>query len=93
MRAHESRNNYVAIWIWLLVLMGVGLAASLLTKAHALAVTVIFAAAVAKAFLVALNYMHLKTEPWIIYAVAAFPVLLALVLGMTLVPDFTLYHH
>jgi caa(3)-type oxidase subunit IV len=68
--------------------MFVGLAASFLPGGRALAVALIFATAVVKALLVALNYMHLKFEPRLIYAIAIVPVLFLLVLTVALFPDF-----
>ena len=88
MGSHGVRPNYVAIWGWLVALMLVGLAASFLPGARGLAVALIFATAVAKALFVALNYMHLKFEPRLIYAIAIVPVLFLLVLTVALFPDF-----
>ena len=92
MTTHAARSNYVVIWVWLLVLMGAGVAASFLPGARALAVTAIFATAVAKALLVALHYMHLKLDPWVIYAIALVPVAFVAILGLTLLPDFSFHH-
>ena len=86
--ASHVRPNYVAIWGWLVALMIAGLAASFLLGARGLAVVLIFATAVAKALLVALNYMHLKFEPRLIYAIAIVPVLFLLVLTVALFPAF-----
>jgi caa(3)-type oxidase subunit IV len=88
MATDKAHPNYLAIWIWLVVLMAVSLAATLLPGGRAVAVSIIFAAAMAKALLVALNYMHLRFEPRLIYAIALVPVLFALVLAVALVPDF-----
>lgn len=88
MASHGVRPNYVAVWGWLVALMIVGLAASFLPGTRALAVALIFATAVAKALLVALNYMHLRFEPRLIYAIAIVPVLFLLVLMVALFPDF-----
>ncbi len=89
--ASHGRPNYVAIWGWLIALLIVGLAASLLPGARAVAVTLIFATAVAKALLVALNYMHLRFEPRLIYAIAIVPVVFVLVLVGVLFPDFVFH--
>ena len=91
MASHGVRPNYVAIWGWLVALMIIGLAASFLPGTRALAVALIFATAVAKALLVALNYMHLKFEPRLIYAIAIVPVLFVLVLTVILFPDFVFH--
>ena len=88
MASGASHPNYVKIWVWLLVLMAVSLVATLLPGGRAVAVIVIFAAALAKALLVALNYMHLRFEPRLIYAIALIPVLFVLVLAVALFPDF-----
>jgi caa(3)-type oxidase subunit IV len=92
MTTHAPRSNYVTIWVWLLVLMAAGVAASFLPGARALAVTAIFATAVAKALLVALHFMHLKTEPWVICAIALVPVAFVAILALTLLPDFSFHH-
>ncbi|MDO8478605.1 MAG: cytochrome C oxidase subunit IV family protein [Candidatus Rokubacteria bacterium] len=92
MTTHAPRSNYVAIWVWLVLLMAAGVAASFLPGARALAVTAIFATAAAKALLVALHYMHLKLEPWVIYAIALIPVALVAILALTLLPDFSFHH-
>ena len=92
MASQGARPNYVAVWGWLVALMIVGLAASLLPGARALAVALIFATAVVKALLVVLNYMHLKFEPRLIYAIAIVPVLFVLVLLVALFPDFVFHH-
>jgi caa(3)-type oxidase subunit IV len=92
MTIHAPRSNYVAIWMWLVLLMAAGVAASFLPGARALAVTAIFVTAVAKALLVALHYMHLKLEPWVIYAIVLVPVMFVVVLAVTLLPDFSFHH-
>ncbi len=92
MTTHAGRNKYVMIWVWLLVLMGGGVAASFLPGARSLAVMAIFATAVAKALLVALHYMHLKLEPWVIYAIVLVPVTFVAILALTLLPDFSFHH-
>jgi caa(3)-type oxidase subunit IV len=81
----------VAIWGWLVALMLIGLAASFLPGARGFAVALIFATAVAKALLVALNYMHLRFEPRLIYAIAIIPVLFVLGLTVALFPDFVFH--
>ena len=91
MASQGVRPNYVAVWGWLVALMIVGLAASFLPGARALAVALIFATAVVKALLVVLNYMHLKFEPRLIYAIAIVPLLFVLVLLVALFPDFVFH--
>jgi caa(3)-type oxidase subunit IV len=84
----SAHPNYTAIWIWLLALLGVGLAASLLPGGRGVALAVIFATAVAKALLVALNFMHLRWETGLVYAIALVPIVFAAILTVALFPDF-----
>jgi caa(3)-type oxidase subunit IV len=88
MTAARSHPNYTAVWIWLLALLGIGLAASLLPGGRGIAVVVIFATAVVKALLVALNFMHLRFETGLIYALALVPLVFAAILAVALFPDF-----
>ena len=88
MTSGKAHPNYTAIWLWLLALMGLGLAASALPGGRTLAILVIFATAFAKAILVALNFMHLRFEPTLIYALVLIPLLFVVVLAAALFPDF-----
>lgn len=92
MTVHGHRPNYLAIWIWLVAqtILGVGL--SLVFGARPLVVVLFFLIATVKALLVALNYMHLRFEPRLIYAMAIVPVLFVLGLMFLLFPDFVLRH-
>ena len=91
MAAEQSRPNYVAIWVWLIVLMLAGVLVTLLPLDRSAVVGLIFAVATVKAALVALNYMHLKSENWLIYALAIVPVLLVIAMTFVLFPDIV--HH
>jgi len=79
--------NYVAVWGWLVGLLVVGVLSAILPFPKAASLVVIFGAAVAKALLVAANYMHLRFEPGLIYAIAISPIVLFVVLTLALVPD------
>ncbi|MBI4270452.1 MAG: cytochrome C oxidase subunit IV family protein [Candidatus Rokubacteria bacterium] len=83
-------RGYVIIWVWLLVLMTLSLVASTLPVSRPAIVTLMFVVAAVKAILVALNFMHLRLEAWLIYAIAIVPVLLVFGLMMALFPDFVL---
>ena len=48
----------------------------------------IFATAIVKALLVALNFMHLRFESGVIYAIALIPIVFAAILAVALFPDF-----
>ena len=79
--------SYLSIWVWLVLLLaaGVGLLAVPLSKTFA--VILIFAVAAVKAFLVLRHYMHVRGQPWMIYALIAVPVVLAVAMTLALLPD------
>lgn len=81
-------RRYLVVWIWLLALMTVSLFANTLPVNRAAAVTVMFVVAAVKAVLVALHFMHLRLEAWLIYAIAVVPVSLVVGLMLVLFPDF-----
>ena len=85
----QTRQTLV-IWYWLMALVIVSVGASVvLPKAEAL--MLIFSVAVIKALLVARNYMHLKHEKALIYAIALVPIAFVIVFLLGLFPDFV-YH-
>lgn len=89
MSTAQNRQTLV-IWYWLMALVVFSVGASyVLPKAQAL--TLIFIVAVIKAFLVARNYMHMKHEKALIYAIALVPVVFVLIFLLGLFPDFV-YH-
>ena len=88
MTTPKAHPNYTAVWLWLLGLMGLAVAASFLPGGRVLAVVVIFAIAFVKAILVAANFMHLRFEPPLIYAFVLIPLLFLVVLAAALLPDF-----
>ncbi len=79
--------SYATIWLWLIVLLIAGLFAAFLPFGKMMAVFLIFAVAVVKAFLVARHYMHLRSESLLIYAIAGIPVVLLIGMVLALVPD------
>ena len=79
--------SYVTVWSWLVVLLVVGLMCAYLPFGKAMAIFLVFAVAVVKAFLVGRHYMHLRSESLLIYAIAGIPVLLLVGLMIALVPD------
>jgi len=90
--AERVHPNYVAIWVWLVVLMVAGVLATRLPLGKSAVNNLIFAIAAVKAVLVALNYMHLKSENWLIYALAIVPVLLVVAMTLVLFPDIVFHH-
>ena len=90
MNSTTLTRGYLIIWGWLLLLMTISLFANSLPVSRPAIVTLMFVVAAVKAVLVALHFMHLKLEKWLIYAIAIIPVLLVLGLMVTLFPDFVL---
>jgi len=92
MTAESHHPSYLTIWIWLVMLLLVGLVVFLLPIGKAMAIFLIFAVAAVKAFLVARYYMHLKSETVLVLAIAGLPVLLLIGMALTLVPDIVFNH-
>jgi len=85
--SNAHRRHYLFIWVWLLALVVVSVvAAGVLPKLQAM--ILIFSVAIIKALLVARNYMHLKNERIIIYAMVFVPLAFVLILLFALFPDF-----
>jgi len=85
--SNAHSRHYLMIWIWLLALVVLSVAAaSILPKTQAL--VLIFAVAIVKALLVARNFMHLKNERAIIYAMVLIPLTFVIILLFALFPDF-----
>jgi len=88
--AAGQRPNYFLVWICLAALVVVSISAGLVLP-KAAAIFLIFAVAAVKALLVALNYMHLKYERPLIYALAIIPLLVVAFLLFALFPDFVFH--
>jgi len=85
--SNAHSRHYLVIWLWLLALVVVSVVAtSILPKLQAM--ILIFAVAIIKALLVARNYMHLKNERVIIYAMVLVPLAFVIILLFALFPDF-----
>jgi caa(3)-type oxidase subunit IV len=83
----HSGPGYVTIWVWLVVLLGAGFLVFEVDMSKTVAVTIIFGIAIVKAYLVVRHYMHLKNVPPALYAIAGIPVLLAIGMVLSLIPD------
>ena len=88
--AEHGNSEYVTIWVWLVVLLVLGLAIMGLPIPKIVVVTMVFAVAVVKAAMVVRNYMHLKSEHMLIIAIVMVPVLFFIGLMITLVPDIAM---
>ena len=88
--SNAQTRQTLLIWYWLMALVVVSVSASaFLPKAEAL--MLIFAVAVIKALMVARNYMHLKHEKALIYALALVPLAFVIIFLIGMIPDFV-YH-
>jgi caa(3)-type oxidase subunit IV len=85
--ADKPTVGYVTIWVWLVVLLTVGVSLLVMPLSKTLAVILIFAVATLKAFLVLRHYMHVRHQPLMIYAILCVPLLLAIALVFVLMPD------
>jgi caa(3)-type oxidase subunit IV len=94
--AHISERSetslYFVVWVWLVVLLAVGLSLFGLPIPREVAVALIFSVAAIKAVLVLRNYMHLRHEHFLIYMIVLIPLLFFLGLALTLVPDLVFRH-
>ena len=91
MTRERVHPNYVAVWLWLIGLLIASVVAVYLPIPRSVAIFLIFVAAGVKAVLVALNYMHLKFEQLLIYAMAIIPLAIFFVLWLVLYPDIALH--
>lgn len=90
MADHETVHhhpNYVAIWYWLIGLALASVVVSALPLPHTVITAIIFAAALVKAVLVVLYYMHLRFERLLVYALLGVPLLFFAILVLVLLPD------
>lgn len=88
--AEAHRPNYFLVWIWLVFLVIVSITASFVLPKSA-ALFLIFLVALIKAILVLLNYMHLKFERPVLYALVIIPLLIVAILVFALFPDFVFH--
>ncbi|MBI4368102.1 MAG: cytochrome C oxidase subunit IV family protein [Candidatus Omnitrophica bacterium] len=85
--AVHQRPNYAAIFWALLILTILEIIVANLPASKPLAVAGLVFLAIVKASLVALFYMHLKFEKFVIYLIVIFPLFLAVVLTLMILAD------
>jgi len=91
MTSDAHRPNYFLVWLWLVRSHLLSIGASVFLSKGA-AILLIFLVALVKAVLVLLNYMHLKFERPLLYALIIVPLLIVAVLVFALFPDFVFHH-
>ena len=83
---HKQPNYAGVFWsLFILTILEITIANAHFAK-PLIVVTLVFLAVI-KASLVALFYMHLKFEKWIIYFIATFPLFLAVILTVMVLSD------
>lgn len=83
----HARPNYIAVWAWLVFLLVISLAAVYLPFSQTITVSIIFLVAAVKAFLVVVNFMHLKFEERLVRLIAVIPVIFFIIMTLALIPD------
>ncbi len=84
--------SYETIWVWLVALLAAGVALLGVPFSRTAVVVLIFTVASIKAFLVLRHYMHVRHQPLMVYVILAVPLLLAIALVLTLIPDIAFRH-
>ena len=79
--------DYVTIWYWLVGLALGSVLVSALPLPHFVILVILFAAAFVKAWLVALYYMHLRFERWLILSLVVIPLAFFVILVLVLFYD------
>jgi caa(3)-type oxidase subunit IV len=85
--AEKPPVSYRTIWLWLMVLLALGVALLAAPFSKTLAVLLIFTVATVKAMLVIRHYMHVRAQPLMVYAMLGVPLLMAIALLLILLPD------
>jgi len=85
--ADNHDREYIMIWVWLVALLVTGTLIFMLPISKTAAIALIFGIAAVKAILVLRDYMHLKSERMLVYAIAAVPLVLAIGFALVLIPD------
>jgi cytochrome c oxidase subunit IV len=80
-------RSSIIIWMWLVGLLAAGMMVFALPIPRLPALVLIFGIAGFKATLVLRDYMHLRGEKMLIYAIALTPLLLAIAMVLVLIPD------
>ena len=80
-------KTYGIAFMWLVLLTAIELGAVFSHWPHRMLVILILGTAVGKAMVIALFFMHLKFERWIVWLLPGIPVLFAVLFLAGIVPD------
>lgn len=83
----HHQPNYAAVFWSLFFLTMFEIAAANLPFTKIFIILILLALAIVKAGLVALFYMHLKYEKYVIYVIVIFPLILAVILTVSVLLD------
>jgi cytochrome c oxidase subunit 4 len=84
---HATIRTYLAAFVWLVVFTAIELVAVFSHLPHAALITLILGTAIGKAFIIALFFMHLKFERWVVWLLPGVPVVFALIFMAGIIPD------
>lgn len=91
MSEEAHHPNYVAVWVWLVLLAAFSVVLSFLPLSQPITLLLLFEAALVKALLVAIYFMHLKFEGLFIYSLVIVPLVFFGILLLVLMPEIA-YH-
>lgn len=83
---YHGHPNYLRVYVWLLVLFGFSVVAGFILPFQ-MAVFAIFLMAIAKAWLVVANFMHLRYEPFLVLLAVIVVIFILLALFWGIYPD------
>lgn len=88
---HEGKKRpYLWVFLWLAVLTAIEVGVAGLTLYKPFQITLLVVLAICKVALVALFYMHLRYDKFILAIIGAFPFFLAVVMALLILADRTL---
>ncbi len=91
MSLSASKSNHGMVYVALVILALVTVGSSLLQFPGNVGIYIIFVLALAQAFLVALQYMGLKIEGYMVYGLIIIPLVLFAILVFLCIPDIAHY--
>ena len=84
---HTGYKGYFMIWVWLLIMTALALAAGELMPTGTLKTLALVGITLAKVILIAAFFMHLKTEKLNLVLITFAPIILALIMFFFMAPD------
>lgn len=86
---YHGHPNYLRIYIFLLIMLGISLVVGMLTS-PLVAILLIFLIAIIKAGLVVGNFMHLKFEPKLVWLVVGVVIFILMAFYFGVYPDISI---